>query len=1327
MGRGDDVQQQQLRAAKRAYKTASLEGHHEEEAKWANVVGDLLKRRGEYVEALRWLRLDYEVSSKYLPEKQLLPTCQSLGELYLRLQQFKDALFYQKKHLELAKDADDLVEQQRASTQLGRTYHEMFLKSENDHFAVRNANKYFNSAMTLARTLKDNPPPNKCSFFVEEFIDAHNNIGMLEMDLDNLDDAQKILLEGLKLCDDEEVNEDDDVRSRLHHNLGSLYMELREWGEAKKHIDKDILICNRIGHLQGEAKGYINLGELNYRRQKYDEAIHCYQRGLDIARTMEDEDALVDQINQNIETVNEAVKVMEELKKEEQKLKRLMRATLDARGKPSERKCLLEQNASLDCLIEKSSMIFAWTKHREFAKRKKKVATDLCDKEKLGDSFLAIGEAHQKLRNYKKSHKWYMKSWKVYQTIGNVEGQALAKINIGEVLDSSGDWAGALEAFKEGYRISVQGNLLSVQMSALNNMHYSQMIRFDNVEEARKLQNDIENLKHMLNKEPELRDLKNECYSETETEGIDTFSNDLDACDSPRMSVSASSRSEPKGGVEGVCDDTPLASLIRPKKKLSKTKITQPNAQGSSNLVYGNEAEALSRGLGKTYDCQQSVGHKRVRVILSDDEDEGHEMEYSRAVRESMATNVPTTDREARSGGRDGSVDEQKDVSQFCVPKDVLSACAPGCFEESSCSYKSKSPKETPTIGKRFGSISRDSEEIANDSVAGGYKLDFCHASHAVSFKIGHDIIHVDACSYMNGDTLTIEQLKAEVACRYYLWLSAKKRSKGLLPVIHQLKCCGKDLGYLVSPEDFKDYFSSNALIEVVIEGWVPKHLMKLYIDCCMRLCEEPNMKLLSKLYNLEVSEDEVLVSDCELQDISISPFLDALHEHTTIAVLDISHNSLGNQTMEKLQQIFTSSNQKYGGLTLDLHCNRLGPTSLFQVCECPVLIARLEVLNLSENRLTDACASYLSTILQNCKALYSLNIQECSITSRTIQKIADALPSDSVLAQLSLGKNNPISGNAMVNLLSKIATLQRFSELNLNGIKLSKLMVDGLCQLAGSSSLSGLMLGGTNIGSEGAVRLTEVLRSGGSQDLVKLDMSSCGLTSHNFTKLLVNIASIGSSILELNLGGNSIGLEGCTAIGSLLLNPDCPLKVLILDKCHLGISGIVQVIQAVTDNSSIEELRLAENADLAKENVLQYDSTPQENSKSLIQIFHSTATAEANVADHAHLKELEVADSEDDQIEEPTVSGFDGRNTFSGSQLIADLCRAIGRAKHLQLLDLSKNGFSAEVAETLYFAWCSSSRSDVLSPQKHINDQMIHFSVEGKGCCGVRICCRKD
>lgn len=263
--------------------------------------------------------------------------------------------------MELAKDTGDLVEQQRASTQLGRTYHEMFLRTEDDHYSVRNAKKYFRSAMKLAQSLKENPPSNRSSF-LKEYIDAHNNIGMLEMDLDNLESAKKFLTRGLEICDEEEVSEDDDGRSRLHHNLGSVYMELRMWDKSREHIEKDIIICKRIGHCQGEAKGYINLGELHYRVQKYEEAILCYHKALNLAKSMEDEDSLASQIDQNIETVKKAMKVMDELKNEEQNLKKLTRNMVNAKGTSGERKCLLQQNASLDRLIEKSSMIFAWTK-----------------------------------------------------------------------------------------------------------------------------------------------------------------------------------------------------------------------------------------------------------------------------------------------------------------------------------------------------------------------------------------------------------------------------------------------------------------------------------------------------------------------------------------------------------------------------------------------------------------------------------------------------------------------------------------------------------------------------------------------------------------------------------------------------------------------------------------------------------------------------------------------------------------------------------------------------------------------------------------------------
>jgi tetratricopeptide (TPR) repeat protein len=239
----------------------------------------------------------------------------------------------------------------------------MFTRSESDHYAMQNAKKYFKLAMKIAKALKQDPPPSaKSCFFLKELIDSYNNVGLLEMDLDNLEGAEKFLLHGLNICDEEEVSQNDDARSRLNHNLGSLYIKLRNWSKAKEHIERDIVICRNIGHAQGEAKGYINLGELHNQVQKYADAELCYQKAQKIASSLEDEDALINQICQNIEIVKKASKVLEDLKKEEQKLKKLERAVTDAKGTSGERKCLLAELACLDSLIEKSFMISAWVK-----------------------------------------------------------------------------------------------------------------------------------------------------------------------------------------------------------------------------------------------------------------------------------------------------------------------------------------------------------------------------------------------------------------------------------------------------------------------------------------------------------------------------------------------------------------------------------------------------------------------------------------------------------------------------------------------------------------------------------------------------------------------------------------------------------------------------------------------------------------------------------------------------------------------------------------------------------------------------------------------------
>lgn len=72
----------------------------------------------------------------------------------------------------------------------------------------------------------------------------------------------------------------------------------------------------------------------------------------------------------------------------------------------------------------------------------------------------------------------------------------------------------------------------------------------------------------------------------------------------------------------------------------------------------------------------------------------------------------------------------------------------------------------------------------------------------------------------------------------------------------------------------------------------------------------------------------------------------------------------------------------------------------------------------------------------------------------------------------------------------------------------------------------------------DGAVHITETLARG-PQELVKLDLSCTGLTFHATKRICENIVLAGS-VLELNLGGNSILQEVCIHFHCTMNFPTC-------------------------------------------------------------------------------------------------------------------------------------------------------------------------------------------
>lgn len=430
---------------------------------------------------------------------------------------------------------------------------------------------------------------------------------------------------------------------------------------------------------------------------------------------------------------------------------------------------------------------------------------------------------------------------------------------------------------------------------------------------------------------------------------------------------------------------------------------------------------------------------------------------------------------------------------------------------------------------------------------------------------------------------------------------------------------------------------------------------------------------------------------------------------------------------------------------------------------------------------------------------------------------------------KLSIGKNNYIGGKTMDNLLKKLSMLKNFSELDVTDVTLDMTSLESLCDLLQSSSISALAIGGTEIELCGALKLSGSLATRRTT-LTMLDMSFCDVDFHEGSKLCQDLILHG--LVQLNLSGNRLEERGANVLRHLLAKSCCHLKILMINKCALGKNGILKIIQALSDNNSLQDLGLAGNitdknsfftgADTCSVescvkravNKLNYhvecsdnnaDDWPKQHESSTsdecTSFLHcvsgkeynnrakdqecqslctclktnvsETKTCVGDKSENIQEKTLSlickqheincddyIADGEEVGSSDGVNCSFLNADCASSSQpfgLMMDKSRllpdlhthenivirgdvntikmsygkyaselfvAIQMAKNLQLLDLSDNSLPLDMAEQLYVSWSLNTRA--ANPVKHIDKPVVHFSVEGRQCCGERLCCQR-
>lgn len=157
----------------------------------------------------------------------------------------------------------------------------------------------------------------------------------------------------------------------------------------------------------------------------------------------------------------------------------------------------------------------------------------------------------------------------------------------------------------------------------------------------------------------------------------------------------------------------------------------------------------------------------------------------------------------------------------------------------------------------------------------------------------------------------------------------------------------------------------------------------------------------------------------------------------------------------------------------------------------------------------------------------------------------------------------------------------------------------------------------------------------------------------------------------------------------------------------------------------------MAENTNSA---LMQYEHMQEISTGTEKKQYNNPETSNAMAQGSLDFENMQVADSEDEAENENyrAVSG-PHRSCASSSQknphscqIIQELAEALISAKQLKVLDLSRNGLSDEAIQSLYSAWASVSRGDGMA-RKHVNKDVVHFSVDAMRCCGVKPCCRRD
>lgn len=254
-----------------------------------NLLGQEYVKDGDFDEALSQHKEEAGICEALGDTVGLAVAIRQLGEVYSKISSWDKALHYLYRYLSLAKEAESLVEQQRAYATLGRAHYQRAEESgangdtkEQDK-SLTEAEKAFLRSLSICENLKGLVDTRehgqmRCRLYL--------NLGLVLDSRRNEKKATHFIGQALDLCSMHGFHED---AYKCHLALSALHFRSGRMPEALQEGQQMLKLAKKLNDKELQCESHVFLAEVHLTNSDYESAKKCYYKAYKLKHPLLEE------------------------------------------------------------------------------------------------------------------------------------------------------------------------------------------------------------------------------------------------------------------------------------------------------------------------------------------------------------------------------------------------------------------------------------------------------------------------------------------------------------------------------------------------------------------------------------------------------------------------------------------------------------------------------------------------------------------------------------------------------------------------------------------------------------------------------------------------------------------------------------------------------------------------------------------------------------------------------------------------------------------------------------------------------------------------------